>query len=211
MKNIDKLILDHKNLIESEASKLSQFVPLSVVQAEAYKIARKAAENYDENAGVKFSTYLHHSLRKLHRISTKHGGTVRLSEGSQLKINKLNKIEAALHDEHGRTPTMQELSEHSGMSLQQVSNLLKNKKKEISISNMASTPIFIEGSNDTWLHFVYHDLPDRDRFIFEHKTGFGGRPVMSNDEIAKKLKLSPSTVANRVKLISDKIAEGFVE
>ncbi len=209
MKDIAKLIADHKKLIESEAGKYAQFVPPSVVTAEAYKLAYQAARDFDEKAGVKFSTYLHNSLKKLTRISTKYGGTIRVPEGSQFKIHKLNQVETGLKDELGRDPSLHELSEASGMSLAQVTNLLKARKKDVNMNNQASTPVFMEGEDDDWIHFVYHDLNNRDRLILEHKIGYGGKKLMSNEEIAKMLTVSPSTVANRVKLISDRIAEGM--
>jgi DNA-directed RNA polymerase specialized sigma subunit len=209
MKNIDELIRTHKNLIESEAARYAQFVPLYVVQAEAYKLANKAAKSYDEKSGLKFSTHLHNSLKKLSRISTKYGGTVRLPEGTQFKVHRLNQQEASLKEELGREPTFQELAVATGFTLQQVTNLLKSRKKDVNVNNLAYTPVFLEGEDDDWLHFVYHDLNERDKFIFEHKTGFGGRPVWSNEEIAKKLGISPSTVANRVRLISERVSEGL--
>lgn len=209
MNNVEQLIQDHKRLIESEAAKYSGFMPLLAVQAKAYKLARKAAENYNPASGVKFSTYLVNSLQKLYRLSTQYGGSVRVSEAKQFKIQKLNQAEEMLKNELGREPTLQELSDITGFNISTVNNLLKTRKKEVSVNNLAYTPIFIEDDNDEWVNFVYHDLNDRDKFIFEHKTGFGSKPKLPNEDIAKKLNISTSTVANRVKIISDKLAEGW--
>lgn len=206
---IDKLVSEHKKLIESVAAKHAEYVPLSVVQAEAYRIAKEAAKSFDESKGVKFSTYLYHSLEKLQRLSTSYGGTVRVSEVSQYKIQKVNEVERALRDELGREPTVDELAHHSGFSLQQVSNLLKKRKKDVNINNILESPIFTNDDHDEWVHFVYHDLPQRDKLIFEHKTGFGGKPALSTEDIAKKLNTSVSTVANRIKIISEMIEKGM--
>ena len=56
---------------------------------------------------------------------------------------------------------------------------------------------------------MYHDLPQRDKVIFEHKTGFAGREILDNATLAKKLNTSTTTVASRIKLISEKLAKGW--
>jgi DNA-directed RNA polymerase specialized sigma subunit len=206
-----KLIDEHKRLLENEARKYSAFVPYTVVLAEAYKIANKAAQSYDPKKGTKFSTHLYNQLQKLQRISTKYGPTARLSEKKQFTVQKINQAEEVLHNEFGRQPTAFELGQYTGIHHGTVAKLLKQRKKEIAIGNLTHQPIFIEDMNDDWVHFVYHDLPDRDKFIFEHKTGFGGKPEMSTEDISKKLGISPSTVNNRVKFITDRLAEGWQE
>lgn len=205
--NIEQLINDHKRLIEFEASKYAKFVPLSVVLVEAYKIARKSANAYNPKTGVKFSTYLTNNLKKLSRISTQYGGVVRMPENKQFKIQKINQAEQALKDELGREPNVSELAAFTGFGTHAVANLLKTRKKEVNVNNLAYTPVFIENDNDECVTFVYHDLTDRDKYIFEHKTGFANKKLMSNDEIAKALNISSSTVANRVKIISDKLSD----
>jgi transcriptional antiterminator len=40
-------------------------------------------------------------------------------------------------------------------------------------------------------------------------TGFGGKPVLDNKSIAKKLNLSTSTLNNRIKLINKTLAKGW--
>ncbi len=205
---IKKLIDSHKRLIDAEAYKYAKFVPLSYVQVEANRLAREAAEKYDTNAGVKFSTYLTNQLQKLSRLSTQYGGTVRVPENKQFKINKLNQVEQGLQDTLGRAPSVAELSDASGMHIGQVNSLLTARKKEVNLANLSYAPIFFEGDDDDWIHFVYHDLSEKDKIIFEHRTGFGGKQVMDNNAIAKKLGISPSTVSQRIKMISEKIAQG---
>ncbi len=210
-KDIDKMISDHKRLIESEAAKWAQFVPTSVVQAEGYRIARKAAESFDPSRGFQFSTHLTNQLKKLSRISTKYGNTGRLSEARQFELTRLNHAEQSLKEELGREPSVEELSTATGFNLHTVSHLLQNRKKEINIENLAYTPVFIDNNNDEWIHFIYQDLPPRDKVIFEHKIGWAGKEELSNEELAKKLNISASTVNNRIRHITQKLSEGWRE
>lgn len=206
MKNTKQLLEDHKKMIEFEAQKYAQFVPLTVARVEAYRLASMAAESYDEKSGTKFSTYLTNYLKKLSRISTQYGAAVRLPEQKQFEVHKLNQAEQHLHEELGRPASAQELSEYAGVPLAKVNSLLTNRKKEVNINNLAYTPVFLQNSRwDDQVHFAYHDLPDRDKVIFEHSTGFGGKPVLTTEQIAKKLSLSPSTVSNRLNLINKKM------
>ena len=206
---VDKLLHDNKRMIEYEASKYYRFVPQYVVLAEAYKLAHKAANSFDPKMGLKFSTHLTNQLKKLSRISTQFGATVRMPENKQFKMQRLNQMQHELKEALDREPNAQELADALSIPLKEVDFLLRNKRSEVNISNLAYTPIFVDSGNDDWLHFVYHDLTPTDKVIFEYKTGFGGKPKLTNEEISKKLNMSASTVNNRAKIIADKVAEGW--
>lgn len=206
---VDQLLAAHKRLIESEAARYAKFVPVHVILAEAYGLAREAAESFNPASGNKFSTHLVNSLKKLSRTSTKYGGILRVPENKQFKIHRMNQAEEELHNELGRNPSLAELAQATGMGLSEISGLKQSRKREVNVSNLAFSPVFIEGDNDDWVHFVYFDLPQRDKVIMEHKIGFGGKKLMSNDELAAMLHTSPSTISNRVKLITARIEEGW--
>lgn len=206
---VDQLLAEHKRLIEAEAARYAKFVPMHVVLVEAYRLAREAAETFNPASGNKFSTHLVNSLKKLSRISTKYGGILRVPENKQFKIHRMNQVEEELRNEIGREPTLAELAQATGMGLSEISGLKQARKKEVNVSSLAFSPVFIEDNNDDWVHFVYFDLPSRDKLIMEHKTGFGGKKIMSNDELATMLHTSPSTISNRVKMITARIEEGW--
>src|ERR1017187_2305538 len=185
-----KLIDDHKKLIAYEAGKYSKMLPYDVVLSEAYKLAYKAAESFDDTKNAKFSTHLTNQLKKLSRISTMYGSSFRLPENKQFKLQHINQAEAELKDNLGREPSLLEISEFTKIPLAQVNQIKQNRVGEVNISNLQYTPVFVNNTNDDWLHFVYHDLTDIDKVIFEHKTGFGGKKVMNNEALAELLKLS---------------------
>lgn len=205
---IDKLLASHKALIDSEARKYSTNLPLISVQIEAHKLAIEAARSYSPSVG-KFSTHLVNSLKKLSRLSTQYGATVRLPENTQFAINKINKLEKDLEHEFGRSPSLEELADRSGFNLKTVNNLLSSKKSMASFSSLLNTPTMVSGANDEWLAFVYHDLPTKDKIIFEHKIGFGGKKVLSNEEIASKVGLTLLQLNQRINIISQMINKGW--
>jgi len=209
MNDVEALIRENKKLIELEAQRHASNLPLITVQIEAYKLAREAAKTYNPSSGYKFSTHLVNSLKKLSRMSTQYGGVLRVPENTQFGVNKIQKIEKDLEHTLGRSPTLEEISHHSGLTPKAVTSMMKSKKVSTGISQLFEAPALINSENDEWVQFVYHDLSDKDKLIFEHKTGFGGKPILDNGAIAKKLNLSSSTLNNRLKLINTTLAKGW--
>jgi DNA-directed RNA polymerase specialized sigma subunit len=209
MNDVDKLIRDNKKLIDLEASRYATNIPLITVQLEAYKLAREAAKSYNPSTGLKFSTHLVNSLKKLSRLSTKYGAVLRLPENTQFDINKLQKLEKNLEHTLGRSPTTEEMSHHSGLSVKAVTHTLQSRKSSSGMSSLFDAPSLFDSANDEWVQFVYHDLADKDKLIFEHKTGFGGKPVLDNAALANKLNLSIGTLNNRMKTINTTLAKGW--
>jgi len=209
MTDIETLIRDNKKLIDLEASRYATNLPLISVQIEAYRLAREAAKSYDSSSGNKFSTHLVNSLKKLSRLSTKYGTVVRTPENVQFGVNKLQNMQNDLAHTLGRDATTEELAHHSGFSIKAVTNMLKTQKPVTGLSSMFEAPALFDSENDEWIQFVYHDLADKDKLIFEHKTGFGGKKILSNTEIAKRLNLSTGTLNNRIKLINNTLSKGW--
>lgn len=209
MNDVEKLIKDNKKLIDLEASRYASNLPLITVQIEAYRLAREAAKTYNPSSGYKFSTHLVNSLKKLSRLSTQYGSVLRVPENTQFGVNKIQKIEKDLEHTLGRTPTLEELSHSSGFSMKNVDKMLRTRKNATGISSLFEAPALFHSQNDEWVHFVYHDLSNTDKLIFEHMTGFGNKPVLNNKAIAAKLNLSTSTLNNRIKLINTTLAKGW--
>jgi DNA-directed RNA polymerase sigma subunit (sigma70/sigma32) len=209
MNDVEKLIKENKKLIDLEASRYATNLPLITVQIEAYKLAREAARTFNPSAGFKFSTHLVNSLKKLSRLSTQYGNVLRVPENVQFGVNKVQNIEKDLEHTLGRSPTLEEISHHSGFSQKAVTNMLNTRKSTTGLSSMFEAPAMFDSANDEWVQFVYHDLSDTDKLIFEHKTGFSGKKILDNSALSKKLNLSQSTLNNRIKLINTTLSKGW--
>ena len=208
--SIHPLVTEYKNLIESEAAKHAKFLPIAVVEAEAYHIANDAAKSFDPKEGNRFSTHLTSQLKKLSRLSTEYGGAVRMPEHAQYDLNSIHRYAEEYKGSTGRDPSVAEISKGTKLSLSKVNNLMKGAKTSQTMSSQVNDPIFVDhkGELDDWIHMVYHDLPEKDKIIFEHYTGFGGKKLMTEDEIGKHIGMSPTVVGRRIKIIGDQIAKG---
>ena len=209
MNDVEKLISDNKKLIELEASRYATNLPTITVQIEAYRLAREAAKTYNPDSGYKFSTHLVNSLKKLSRMSTRYGGVIRVPENTQFGVNKIQKVEKDLEHALGRAPTIEEISHHSGFSVKSTVSMLKTKKASTGLSSLFEAPVLLNSENDEWVQFVYHDLSDIDKQVFEHMTGFGNKKILDNASIAKKLNLSTSTLNNRIRLMNSTLSKGW--
>jgi len=98
----------------------------------------KAVDKFEYQRGYKFGTYATWWVRQaMTRAIADQARTIRIPVHMIEIINKLNRTSQALVQENGREPTVDEIGEKMGMSLEKVQRILKITKKPISIE----TPI----------------------------------------------------------------------
>lgn len=95
----------------------------------------KAVEKFDETRGFKFISYAVWWIRQsIIQAIMKQSKTIRLPSNKIASLNKLNKIFNEFEQKNYRTPSIQELSEESDMSIDIVEDLMKSTNKCVSIS-----------------------------------------------------------------------------
>jgi DNA-directed RNA polymerase specialized sigma subunit len=67
--------------------------------------------------------------------------------------------------------------------------------------------VYRKTPEDDWHDAVYHDLGDIDRVIMQYRTGYRGYHVLSTNEIAKRLKVSPGLISQRARHIQSRLDE----
>jgi RNA polymerase primary sigma factor len=98
----------------------------------------KAVDKFEYRRGYKFGTYATWWVRQaMTRAIAEQVRTIRLPVHMIEMINKLNRASQSLVRENGREPTLDEISEKMGLSLEKVQKILKITKKTISLE----TPI----------------------------------------------------------------------
>ena len=130
-----------------------------------------------------------------------------MPEHRQVKAGTFRNVEESLRDSLGRDPTVAELSQELSWSQREVARYRDEQRATYSTS-LPIPPGFEKYSPDqTLVDFVYHDLVDQDKRVFEHTTGYGGSPVLSGKQLIKKTGMTQGQISHSKRRIR-KMFEG---
>jgi DNA-directed RNA polymerase specialized sigma subunit len=180
----------------------------------AYIITKNALEKYDPKKGTNLKTYVYSNLQKLSRHNNNRNTIVKIPEGARLDNTRVYKFRREFEDKYDREPTIQEVSDGTGLSSMRVTKL-GALKPETSMSRLVSdeTGDSLAGKEenklDTWSDYIYHDLDRDGKKIFEWTTGYGGAKTLSKKDIASKLGISAPAVSQRINTIIGKMEKGL--
>lgn len=192
--------------------------PKTLLRSRARILAAKAVMSYDPSRGAALRSWVVSQMRPLTRYSHKLR-PVATSEVNARKSAELNNIVRRMTEELGRAPSDHELADAANISVRKI-QLIRSQVKPVmteyelaggaeeSDADSAYSPAISKPSTiGLSQEVVYESLPERHKFIFKHKTGYDGAPVLPNTEIAKRLGVTPSMVTQ----LSGDITKKFIE
>lgn len=190
--------------------------PKSLLRGKAKSLAIQAVRNFDPSRGAKLHSWVTTQLQQLNR----YGQSLRpvyVPEVTNRESSELNSVSQRLSDELGRQPTHDELADELGVSTKKIQRLLKAKPAVLSESQLYTDPesgmtslpatseVDVIGES---ADVIYPGLSERDKMIYDYKTGKRGKPPLNNLQIARKLGVTPALVSQRAKDIAQRILEG---
>jgi RNA polymerase primary sigma factor len=186
------------------------------MKSKAKVMALDAMKRYDPTK-AKLRTHLMSQLQGLRRASARESQILAVPEQVALDSGHLRESENFLRDQHGRDPSDSELADHTGLSLKRITYIRRARPTypegslvrptEDAGDDSYAPPIKQRGSGGArqWQQMVYYDLDPKDQLIMEHTLGMHGKQVLANQDIAKKLGVSPGAVSQRKARIQQKL------
>lgn len=204
--DLQALLQQMDGLLQKEVNRWQGAIAREVLELEAARLAKKAFESYNPKAGTALSTHLINHLQKLSREVYTHQNLARIPEYQTLKINTFQRSHSTLEDQLGRPPTTAELAEHLAWSPAAVETMRKQlRKEEVESVGSGALPAFGRTQSDVMVDLVYHDLSPQQKAIFEHTTGYGGAPVLSGQDLMKKLNITQGQLSYEKKKIISRV------
>lgn len=177
------------------------------LNSEAVKLSMKAFDTFDPDKGVKLSTHLTNSLKKLSRLGYSEVSFLRMPEERQMKYTTFETAKEDLRERLGRDPSEMELADELGWPAAEVGRFIKEDRKVLMSSE--PLPVGMESfapqtgvnPNDR-THYAVADMNPIDQQIFKHTTGYGGAPILDGKTLMEKLNLKQSQLSYRKQVIT---------
>lgn len=210
--NMNTVVRSLNPVINSALTTYSSGNISPLARSKARVMTVQAVKSFDPTRGATLKTHVMSQLRSLHRYSAQASLPMKMSERKLQQLAELNRVEQEFSDTHGRDPSDIELADKLGLSLKRI-----GKIRAYGTTLVGTEAPLVEGGfepttnrpdpMDAWIDYVYYDMNDIDRKVLDWKLGRGGQPILSNTEIARRLRVSPAAVSQRAARIQQKLMQ----
>lgn len=190
--------------------------PKELLRSRARFIVTQAIKSYNPMGNTRINSWIVTNLKQLSRYG-KRLRPVRASEMMLRNAAELASVEKRLEDDLGRRPTDDELVDETGWSKKTLAEIRKSAVASVNGGMFGGDDEGEGGSDEPGLvrpsaipyaaEAVYMGLDDRDKAIFDGRTGMHGAQVQSGGSLADMLKISPAAVSQRSSAIGQAIAD----
>lgn len=178
-------------------------------------LVTQAIKSYDPMGSTKLNSWVVTNLKQLSRYG-KRLRPVRASEAMLRNAAELASVEKRLEDDLGRKPTDEELTDETGWNAKTLAEIRKSAVASISggaesdaddESGIEEPGLIRPNRTQYAADAVYMGLDDKDKAIFDAKTGLHGKKQMSGSSLADLFKLSPAAISQRSSAIGQSIVD----
>jgi DNA-directed RNA polymerase specialized sigma subunit len=172
-------------------------------------LAAQSIKSYDPSKGAALKTHVYHNLQRLHRFRAERSSAIHIPENTRLDGSAIKKYTAEYEATHGVEPSDKQISDAIEMSMARIKrtrNMIEGSGSQF-LSEKGDLPGQARNAEQIWADYVYHDLGEKDRKIYEWTTGYNGKARLAKKDIAAKLSISQAAVSQRVGRIVNKLQE----
>ncbi len=214
IKALKKLVLYNLKFVVFIANKYKNTgIPIFDIIEQGNLGLLEAAKRYKPDKNVKFISYAVWWIRQaIIQGLTEQSGSVRLPVKQAYILFKINNTSELLMKSLNREPTTKELSENTGISEEDINNILRASKQNLSLDapySETSDKSFLDYLEDTAPNIedelirktlklsideIVSDLSERETNIITKRYGLDGDEPQTLEEIGEKLHLSRERV-----------------
>ena len=190
--------------------------PKELLRSRGRFLVTQAVKSFNPMSGAKLNSWVVTNLRQLSRYG-KRLRPVRASEAMIRNAAELASVESRMEDDLGRKPTDEELMDETGWSLKTIAEIRKSSPAAVNMGSFGEDDDGEVGSPEPGIvtpsrlpyaaEAVYMGLDDKDKEIFDGKTGMHGKKQVSGSSLADMLNISPAAVSQRASAIGSDIAD----
>jgi RNA polymerase primary sigma factor len=193
--------------------------PNALLRGRAKKLAIDAVRSYDPASGARLTSWITTQMQQLSRYGNTLQRPIRTPEVAARQAAEINARRQELRDELGDDPTDEQMADVTGISVRRIQSLKKMVRPSVGEASMesdgeggdaASYPAVDEEGDPRFreaTEMTYAGLDDRDKTIFDLKTGRNGLSSVDNKSIAKRLGVSEGLISQRSLDITNRIRE----
>lgn len=181
-------------------------MPEIVLEAEARKLAIGAFKTFNPKGNAKLQTHVFNRLKGLDSFVNTYKNDVRMPQDRVHVADRVHRARRQLSLELGRDATDEEVSKASGVGVETLGSLHRFNSSLVSASQDGgfSGPAREDVNHDHIVSsFLFSQLSPMQQRVFEHTTGYNGKPVLSTQELAKNLNVSSA----RVSMLKGQVAQ----
>jgi len=204
------LVIRYQPVINKVVSKYRTVgVAPATLRAQATSQLIKAFKSYDATKGAQPTTHIWNNLQKVQRIAAESQMSGHIPENRNLKRSTFTIVRDNLTDRLGYEPNVSEMADELGWNKREVGRMNHELAGETTASeakfDFYGNSVTKEHSDKALVDYLYYDLDNKEKAIFEHTFNYGGKKVLSNKELAKKLNVNEMAIHRLKKRLSQKI------
>ena len=207
-----KLMKRYKPVVSSVTNKYrTAGVSPATIKAQANTQLLKAFKSYDATKGTQPSTHIWNNLQKVKRVAAESLMSGHIPENRNLKKSMFTIAKSNLEDRIGYEPSVDDMADEMGWGKRETARMFKELSNETTASNAKfdfyGNSTQGKSKDRALVDYMYHELNGKEKVVFEHTFGYGGKKVLSNKNIAKKIKENEMYVHRSKKKMAAKIKE----
>ncbi len=208
------------NLAPTISKAVKSFSPIQspTIHDRAKLMAAKAVKGYQPDRGASLDTHVFRQLQALQRVAPQIHDPMPLPERLRRDRAEVAGAIEKVQNDLGRDASDEEVSQLTKLPRKRITKVRQMMQSRLPLSSFEDAEENSEmeqpdlvahqtTDEDEWMDAVYHDMGDIDRIILQHRTGYRGNPILPTQEIAKRLRMSPSAVSQRASRIQQRLDE----